>query len=405
MGLVVAGRRCAFAGRTSQPRVRRRPAARGAAAAVARARGPDGRQSMRSSPALSGRSTLRSRPCARSRGARRHRYPPAALARNPQSHRTRRGCCIARGRARRRAAADVLASCSTSGTSPSVRRRRDRRLRRRVRRRPHAQPPRLRCNERIKFQRRARPRRPFGFDAVATGHYARLVDGPTARELHRAGRRGQDQSYVLAVLDEEQLPARCSPGRHGEARRCAAEAAPRPARRRQARQPRHLLHPRRRHRGFLHQLGIVARRRRRRHHWRDRPPPGRVMRSPSAAPRARARRPRQTGGMLLQDVVGVDVTTSTGDGRSARAARGRHRRWGAAALVQSRARRPGRGRCSCAHGVPVAAVVSASATRSRRTCAPRVRGIAPRGRRWSSTTARASSAARRPSCGPRSNAA
>jgi tRNA-specific 2-thiouridylase len=41
----------------------------------------------------------------------------------------------------------------------------------------------------------------LGFDAVATGHYARLCDG----RLRRAVDRDKDQSYVLAVLTAEQL--------------------------------------------------------------------------------------------------------------------------------------------------------------------------------------------------------
>ena len=41
----------------------------------------------------------------------------------------------------------------------------------------------------------------LGFDAVCTGHYARIVDGV----LHRAADPGKDQSYVLAVLTSDQL--------------------------------------------------------------------------------------------------------------------------------------------------------------------------------------------------------
>jgi tRNA-specific 2-thiouridylase len=41
----------------------------------------------------------------------------------------------------------------------------------------------------------------LGFDAVATGHYARLSGG----RLRRAVDRDKDQSYVLAVLTAEQL--------------------------------------------------------------------------------------------------------------------------------------------------------------------------------------------------------
>jgi len=46
----------------------------------------------------------------------------------------------------------------------------------------------------------------LGFDAVATGHYAQIVENPSGtRELHRAVDMAKDQSYVLGVLDEEQL--------------------------------------------------------------------------------------------------------------------------------------------------------------------------------------------------------
>ncbi|HEX6886590.1 MAG TPA: tRNA 2-thiouridine(34) synthase MnmA [Candidatus Nanopelagicales bacterium] len=65
--------------------------------------------------------------------------------------------------------------------------------------------PCLRCNERIKFAAVLDRARALGFDAVCTGHYARLVDGPAGRELHRAGDVAKDQSYVLGVLDAEQL--------------------------------------------------------------------------------------------------------------------------------------------------------------------------------------------------------
>lgn len=65
--------------------------------------------------------------------------------------------------------------------------------------------PCLRCNERIKFAAVLDRGLALGFDAVCTGHYARLVDGPNGRELHRAVDPGKDQSYVLGVLTAEQL--------------------------------------------------------------------------------------------------------------------------------------------------------------------------------------------------------
>ena len=61
--------------------------------------------------------------------------------------------------------------------------------------------PCVRCNEKIKFSALSARALALGFDAVATGHYARLSDG----RLRRAVDRGKDQSYVLAVLTAEQL--------------------------------------------------------------------------------------------------------------------------------------------------------------------------------------------------------
>ena len=61
--------------------------------------------------------------------------------------------------------------------------------------------PCVRCNETIKFSALAAKALALGFDAVATGHYARLEHG----RLRRAVDVGKDQSYVLAVLRAEQL--------------------------------------------------------------------------------------------------------------------------------------------------------------------------------------------------------
>ncbi|NMN94432.1 tRNA 2-thiouridine(34) synthase MnmA [Antrihabitans stalactiti] len=61
--------------------------------------------------------------------------------------------------------------------------------------------PCLRCNEKIKFSALADRAHALGFDAVATGHYARLEDGV----LRRAVDADKDQSYVLAVLTAQQL--------------------------------------------------------------------------------------------------------------------------------------------------------------------------------------------------------
>ncbi|MET0473698.1 MAG: tRNA 2-thiouridine(34) synthase MnmA [Mycobacterium sp.] len=61
--------------------------------------------------------------------------------------------------------------------------------------------PCVRCNERIKFSALSARALALGFDALATGHYARLSDG----RLRRAVDGDKDQSYVLGVLTEQQL--------------------------------------------------------------------------------------------------------------------------------------------------------------------------------------------------------
>ena len=61
--------------------------------------------------------------------------------------------------------------------------------------------PCLRCNERIKFAAVLDRALALGFDAVVTGHHARLESGV----LRRSVDEGKDQSYVLAVLTPEQL--------------------------------------------------------------------------------------------------------------------------------------------------------------------------------------------------------
>ena len=61
--------------------------------------------------------------------------------------------------------------------------------------------PCIRCNERIKFAAVLDRALALGFDAVCTGHYARIVDG----RLYRAIDADQDQSYVLAVLRPDQI--------------------------------------------------------------------------------------------------------------------------------------------------------------------------------------------------------
>ena len=65
--------------------------------------------------------------------------------------------------------------------------------------------PCLRCNESIKFAAVLDRAIALGFDAVCTGHYARIVTVDGRRQLHRAVDPAKDQSYVLAVMNDHQL--------------------------------------------------------------------------------------------------------------------------------------------------------------------------------------------------------
>ena len=130
-----------------------------------------------------------------------------ALSRNPQSYRTgARGCCSLEDAGDARRAADVLGISFyvwdlserfhadvvedfvaeyDAGRTPN---------------------PCLRCNEKIKFAAVLDRALALGFDAVATGHYALLVEGADGEvELHRALDTDKDQSYVLGVLTSQQL--------------------------------------------------------------------------------------------------------------------------------------------------------------------------------------------------------
>ncbi len=66
--------------------------------------------------------------------------------------------------------------------------------------------PCVRCNQHIKFEALLDRARVLEFDAVATGHYARIeIREDGTRELHRAADSAKDQSYVLAVMGQERL--------------------------------------------------------------------------------------------------------------------------------------------------------------------------------------------------------
>jgi tRNA-specific 2-thiouridylase len=130
-----------------------------------------------------------------------------ALSANPQSFRTgARGCCTIEDSRDARRAADVIGipfyvwdlaerfredvvedfvAEYAAGRTPN---------------------PCLRCNEKIKFAALLDRAVALGFDAVCTGHYATVVTAPDGtRELHRSADAGKDQSYVLGVLDQQQL--------------------------------------------------------------------------------------------------------------------------------------------------------------------------------------------------------
>src|ERR1700710_2414597 len=64
--------------------------------------------------------------------------------------------------------------------------------------------PCLRCNERIKFAAVLDRALALGFDAVVTGHHARLDPGPPP-VLRRSVDAAKDQSYVLGTLRPDQL--------------------------------------------------------------------------------------------------------------------------------------------------------------------------------------------------------
>jgi tRNA-uridine 2-sulfurtransferase len=65
--------------------------------------------------------------------------------------------------------------------------------------------PCIECNRHLKFDRFLRRARQLGFDAIATGHHARVVPTAAGPELRRGADRAKDQSYVLHMLGPDQL--------------------------------------------------------------------------------------------------------------------------------------------------------------------------------------------------------
>ncbi|MCO6417638.1 tRNA 2-thiouridine(34) synthase MnmA [Siccirubricoccus sp. KC 17139] len=65
--------------------------------------------------------------------------------------------------------------------------------------------PCIRCNQTVKFHDLVALARDLGAEALATGHYARRVEGASGPELHRAADPARDQSYFLALTTPAQL--------------------------------------------------------------------------------------------------------------------------------------------------------------------------------------------------------
>jgi tRNA-specific 2-thiouridylase len=65
--------------------------------------------------------------------------------------------------------------------------------------------PCVRCNAFVRFDLMLGRVRDLGFDKLATGHYARIVDGLKGLELHAGVDPAKDQSYMLYHLDQERL--------------------------------------------------------------------------------------------------------------------------------------------------------------------------------------------------------
>jgi tRNA-uridine 2-sulfurtransferase len=86
--------------------------------------------------------------------------------------------------------------------------------------------PCLRCNAGVRFDLMLDRVRALGFDALATGHYARGLEGPEGPELHMGVDPAKDQSYMLYHLDSRRLRRLVFPLgelRKGRVRELAAE--------------------------------------------------------------------------------------------------------------------------------------------------------------------------------------
>lgn len=130
-----------------------------------------------------------------------------ALSRTPAAQRTgSRGCCSIEDASDARRAADVLGipfyvwDLSQTFEQTVVR---DFLAEYAAGRTPN---PCVRCNEHVKFATLLDRALALGFDAVCTGHYARLEHGSGGDVvLRRAACEAKDQSYVLAVSGPDRL--------------------------------------------------------------------------------------------------------------------------------------------------------------------------------------------------------
>ena len=141
------------------------------------------------------------------RRARGRRRAPRAVARAPRRCASRRrGCCTIEDAGDARRVADVLGiPFYVWDFAERFKRGRDRGLRRRVLRRPHPEPvPALQRADQVRRPARQGGRaglRRRGDRSLRAGRRARR----RRRELHRAVDMAKDQSYVLGVLDADQL--------------------------------------------------------------------------------------------------------------------------------------------------------------------------------------------------------
>lgn len=92
--------------------------------------------------------------------------------------------------------------------------------------------PCIECNRHLKFDRLSDRADLLGFDAVATGHHARIVTHLGKTHVARGADRAKDQSYVVHMLSTERLERTLFPVGHmtkDEVRRRAAAAGLRTA--------------------------------------------------------------------------------------------------------------------------------------------------------------------------------